>query len=142
MPDKERILSKIAELRGYMEELREFTPKTLKEYKASELKRRACERLLQIAIECTLDICDIIFSNLKLGVPSSEEDIIEKLNRKKVITNKTANKLKAMKGTRNILVHRYPYANDEKIFRSLTTELKDFNAFIKEILDFLAKEKK
>jgi uncharacterized protein YutE (UPF0331/DUF86 family) len=142
MVDKERILSKIAELRSYLEELKEITPKSFEEYEKTELNRRACERLLQISIECVLDVCDVIFSGLKLGVPASEEDIIEKLNRAGVITDGTTNKLKGMKQMRNVLVHRYPYVDDEKIYRSLTTEIRDFNVFIDEILKFLKKKEK
>jgi uncharacterized protein YutE (UPF0331/DUF86 family) len=142
MLDRERILSKIAELRGYLEKLKEITPKTFEEYEKSELNRRACERLLQISIECVLDVCDVIFSGLKLGVPVSEEDIIEKLNRARVITDEATNKLKGMKKTRNVLVHGYPYVDDEKIFGSLTKELKDFDIFIDEILKFLKKKEK
>lgn len=140
MVDEERALSKIAELRGYLNKLKEIIPKTLKEYKESEVKRRACERLLQISIECVLDLCDIIFSGLRLGVPTSEEDIIERLRKEKVITDETLQKLKGMRGVRNILVHRYPYVDDEKIYESLTKELKDFDIFIDEVLKFLKKE--
>ena len=142
MLDKERILSKIAELRSYLEELKKVTPKSFEEYEKLELNRRACERLLQISIECVLDVCDVIFSGLKLGVPASEEDIIEKLNRAGVNTDETTNKLKGMKQMRNVLVHRYPYVDDEKIYRSLTTEIRDFNVFIDKILNFLKKKEK
>ncbi len=137
MVDEERILSKITELKGYIKKLKEIIPKSFEEYEESEITRRACERLLQISIECVLDVCDIIFSQLKLGIPTGEEDIIERLAKEKVITKRTAQKLKEMKGVRNILVHRYPYVDDEKIFQSLTTELKDFDVFIGEILKFL-----
>jgi len=140
MVDEERVLSKIAELRGYLKKLKEIIPKTLNEYKESEVKRRACERLLQISIECVLDLCDIVFSGLRLGVPTSEEDIIERLRKEKVITDETFQKLKGMRGVRNILVHRYPYVDDEKIYESLTKELKDFDIFIDEVLKFLKKE--
>ncbi len=142
MVDRERILSKITELRSYLEELKKITPKSFEEYEKLELNRRACERLLQISIECVLDVCDVIFSGLKLGVPASEEDIIEKLNRAGVITDGTTNRLKGMKRMRNVLVHRYPYVDDEKIYRSLTAEIRDFNVFIDEILNFLKKKEK
>ncbi|MDI6847818.1 MAG: DUF86 domain-containing protein, partial [Candidatus Bathyarchaeia archaeon] len=108
-------MSKISELRGFLEKLKEIAPKTFEEYEQSEVKRRACERLLQISIECALDVCDVVFSGLRLGVPASEEDIIEKLNRAGVITDGTTSKLKGMKGMRNILVHGYPCVDDEKI---------------------------
>lgn len=141
MVDEERILAKIAELRGYLKKLKEIVPKTFEEYEESEIVRRACERLLQISIECVLDVCDMIFSQLKLGVPSGEEDIIERLMKEKVITKKTAQKLKGMRGVRNVLVHRYPYVDDEMIFKSLSEELKDFNIFIEEVLKFLKNRK-
>ena len=137
--DKERIVSKIAELKSYLRKIKEIVPLTFQEYKESEIKRRACERLLQISIQCVLDICDVIFVGLELGIPASTDDIIEKLEDRRVITDKTARKLKGMKGVRNILVHRYPYVDDEKIFENLTKELGDFYAFINEILNFLEK---
>ena len=137
MLDKERILSKISELKGYLEKLKSIVPTTFEEYKESEIKRRACERLLQVSIECVLDICDILFSNLKLGVPSSEENIIEKLREAKVISEEASKKLKRMKGMRNILVHRYPYVDDKKVFEALREELNDFYIFIEEVLNYL-----
>lgn len=139
--DKERILSKIAELKNYLKKLKEIVPKNFEEYEEDEVKRRACERLLQISIECVLDVCDMIFSGLKLGIPSGEEDIIESLKKEKVITKNVAEKLKDMRGARNFLVHRYPYVDDEIIFEVLTKELKDFDFFIEEILKFLKKAK-
>ncbi|RLI98408.1 MAG: hypothetical protein DRP00_02035 [Candidatus Aenigmatarchaeota archaeon] len=142
MLDEERILAKIAELRGYLKKLREITPKTFDEYEESEIVRRACERLLQISIECVLDICDMIFSGLELGIPTGEEDIIERIRKERVISEKTARKLKGMRSVRNILVHRYPYVDDERIFKNLKEELKDFDTFIGEILKFLKKSKK
>ena len=137
MVDEERILSKIAELKGYLKKIKEIVPPTFQEYEESEIKRRACERLLQISIQCVLDICDLIFVGLELGVPRSEEDIIERLKHEKVITSSTAQKLKGMKGVRSILVYRYPYVDDEKIFENLTKELNDFYVFIDEIIYFL-----
>jgi len=44
--------------------------------------------LLQISIEAVIDICNIFVSNLKLGLPSNEEEIVDKLINKKVLTVK------------------------------------------------------
>jgi len=139
MLDKERILSKISELKGYLEKLKRIVPSSFEEYEKSEIERRACERLLQISIECVLDICDLLFANLKLGVPASEVSIIEELKNASVISEEMSKKLKKMKGMRNILVHRYPYVDDKKVFEVLTKELNDFYEFIDEILKYLEK---
>ena len=78
MLDRERILAKIDELEGYLHDLRTIAPESFTVYQQIE-KRRACERLLQIAVECVIDICGLIVSGLRLGLPAEEDDIIEKL---------------------------------------------------------------
>src|SRR5438046_1994150 len=98
MIDKEKILSKIDDLNKYLDELDEIKPLNFDEYKKSIEKKRSCERLLQISIEAVIDICNIIISNLKLGIPSDEDMVFEKLGGKKIISVKVKNILKEMKG--------------------------------------------
>ena len=135
--DKDRILSKIDEMDSYLEELEEVKPKDIEDYKNSINKKRACERLLQISIEAIIDICNIIVSNLKLGLPSDEEDLFNKLEKKKIISSKSAKILIDMKSFRNILVHKYGVVDDELVFEMIDERLGDFNSFKKEILLFL-----
>lgn len=142
MVNKERILTKIKELQDYLKELKQIIPKTLEEYKASIEKKRACERLLHVSIECVLDVCDMIVEELDLGIPSDEEDILEKLKSAEVIPIEIVNKVKEMKRFRNVLVHRYGLVKDENVFEILTKDVKDINVFINEILEFLKKRRK
>jgi len=134
--DKERILSKIDELNLYLDELENIKPLDFKEYTSSIEKKRACERLLQILIETIIDIGNVLVSNLRLGVPSDEDDLFEKLKRKKIISPKMEKALKTMKGFRNILVHKYGKVDDELVFENLE-KLNDFSEFITEITKFL-----
>ena len=134
--DKKRILSKIDELDSYLDELDNIKPENLEEYKSSVKDKRACERLLQISIETVLDICNIITSNLKLGLPSDEDEIFNVLSRKKIISKNMADILSVMKGFRNILVHRYGEVDDELVFENLS-EIEDFEKFKEEILKFI-----
>jgi len=138
MIDKKKILSKIDELNNYLEELENIMPKDFEEYKNSIEKKRACERLLQISIETLIDIANILVSGLKLGIPSDEDILIEKLRNRRIISEKTAKKLNEMKGFRNILVHKYGEVDDELVFENLSN-LDDFEDFTKEILLFLKK---
>jgi len=135
--DKERILSNLDELESYLSEIEDIKPADLHEYKVSVEKRRACERLLQISIETVIDICNIIISELKLGLPSNEEEIFDKLEKKKIISPQMCGLLNDMKGFRNILVHKYGVVDDEIVFEMLSEKMKDFDAFKKEILLFL-----
>lgn len=45
MVDRDRVLAKLDELDGYLDELRTITPRNLEEYARIE-KKRSCERLL------------------------------------------------------------------------------------------------
>ena len=139
--DKERILKRLDDLNSYMEEIKESIPKTLEGYTNSRKTRRICERLLQISIEATIDVCSLMNKELKLGAPSDEDDMFNKLKGKKIISTSMQNTLKKMKGFRNILVHRYAEVDDELVFEFLKNDLKDFELFKKEILTFLKKQK-
>jgi len=108
----------------------------LDEYNGSIEKKRACERLLQISIENVIDICNIIISGLKLGIPSDEDIIFDKLRDKKVISMGMKNILIEMKGFRNILVHKYGKVDNERVFENIG-ELDDFDKFKEEIIRFL-----
>ena len=49
MLDHERVLAKLDELEGYLRELEAIAPRNLTDYRRIE-KKRACERLVQIAV--------------------------------------------------------------------------------------------
>jgi len=131
--DRPRILAKLDEFDGYLRELRAISPACMGDYLKIE-KKRACERLLQIAIECVIDIGNLFVSGLRLGLPAEENDIFEKLGRAGVISNDMVAVLKRMKGCRNILVHEYARVDDEIIFEAVSTKLGDFDDFRREII--------
>ncbi len=133
MLDRERILAKLADLEGYLVELRSVAPRSFQDYLKIETKR-SCERLLQISIEAVIDLCGLFVTGLRLGLPSEENDLFEKLARAGVITEARAETLKRIKGFRNILVHEYGGVDDEIVFRAATERLSDFDAFRQEIL--------
>ena len=136
--DENKVLSKIDQINSYLEEIEVIKPIDIEEYKNSIEKKRAIERLLQISVEAVIDICYIIVSGLKLGVPSDEDVLFEKFAEKKIISNKLTNTLKEMKGVRNILVHKYAHVKDERVYENLDN-LEDFNVFKEEILRFINK---
>jgi uncharacterized protein YutE (UPF0331/DUF86 family) len=133
MLDRDRIITKIDELEGYLKELRSIIPEGYDEYLLSIEKRRACERLLQISVECVIDICGLLISGLRLGLPSEESEIFEKLFLNNIVSEEMKDTLKSMKGFRNILVHDYAKLDNALIYEIATTRLIDFERFIKDI---------
>ncbi len=137
MIDKKRILAKVDELDGFLYELQSISPEDFKDYQRTEIKR-SCERLLQLSVECIIDICKIFVSNLKLGLPSEENDLFEKMESERIITEDMTVILKEMKGFRNILVHEYAVVDDEIVYTFIKTRMGDFKMFKKQVIDWMS----
>ena len=128
--DRLRILSKLDEMTRYVRELKGMLPGE-SEYLQDLIRRRACEKTVESAIESLIDVAAMIVSTERLGLPSDEENIFDMLVVKGTLSGEIAEKMKDMKGFRNILVHRYGDVEDERVYHYLTTCLNDFEDFEK-----------
>ena len=106
MVDRERLLAKLEEIDAYARELQTVAPASIDNYREPRTKR-ACERLLQIAIEAVIDVCGVLVKGFRLGLPAEEDDLFEKLAAGGVISVPMAGTLQRMRRFRNILVHEY-----------------------------------
>jgi uncharacterized protein YutE (UPF0331/DUF86 family) len=136
MLDKDRILAKVDELESYLDELKQIVPSRYDEYLRIE-KKRSCERLLQLCIECVIDICKLIVVQLRLGLPSEENDLFTKLEKKGLLSYQMAEVVRQMRGFRNILIHEYAAIDNELVYTYVNSRLEDFARFRKEILTVL-----
>ena len=137
--DRERILAKIDQLDAYIAELKGIVPESFAEYQRVE-KKRACERLLQVSIEVVIDICNLLVSGLRLGLPAEEEDLFRKLLNAGIVNKEMRDRLREMRGFRNILVHEYAQVDDRIVYEAVKTKLEDFALFRREVLEFLKSE--
>ncbi len=135
----QRLLVKLDELKQFYYELNDLLPNTPDEYLASRVIQRASERLIQISIECILDICSILVKELQLGVPHRDDDIFVKL-KNVVFDDETIETLRKMKRFRNRIVHRYGDLNYEQIYSLISILLSDILDFIQKIQDFLSRD--
>lgn len=131
--DEERILEKVDRLDQYLGEIQADPPDSLAEYEAD---KRKFERLFQLCIETTVDICAIILKEEGLGTPSDEESIIDKLVEADILSVELGEKVKRMRAFRNVLVHRYGEIDDEKVYRQFE-RLDDFREFRSEVMGYL-----
>ena len=134
--DRERILAKIDQLDAYVAELKGIVPESFAEYQRVE-KKRACERLLQVSIAVVIDICNLLVSGLRLGLPAEEEDLFRKLLSAGIVDEEMRDSLREMRGFRNILVHEYAQVDDRLIYEAVKTKLEDFTLFRRDILLYL-----
>lgn len=136
MVDPDRILAALDGLEGYLRELRQIAPAGLQEYARIEI-RRSCERLLQVCVESVIDICSQLVAGFRLGLPSDENDLFEKLEAAGHISVELKQRLRKMKAFRNILVHQYAQVDDRIVFGIVSERLGDFDEFADTIRDVL-----
>jgi len=124
----------------YVEELQSMLPDQ-EEYQQDLIRRRACEKTIEVAIESLIDVCAMIVSAQQFGLPENEENIFDMLIEKKILSSKFGEKLKDMKGFRNILIHRYGHVDDEMVYHNLSGCMNDFYEFENYIILYLQKQK-
>lgn len=137
----EIIRKKIAEIQGSLEMLRANLPESLEEFELLGLVKDGMYKRIEFCIEDVFDICAIINADLKLGIPRSDDDILEILVKKGIFDEEMKKKLKGMKGFRNIIVHRYAGIDDRLAFEFFNEKLADFEEFIVKITDFINAKK-
>lgn len=97
-------------------------------------------RELQIAIEACIDISTHIISEKGWETPERYRDVVEILERHRVIPKNYKEKLSKMIAFRNIIVHEYLQVDLKTVYRILH-QLDDFREFANHIENFLKKEK-
>ena len=137
MKFNDKIIAKLDQMKQYLTELGGILPDTVDEYMESLKIRRACEKTIELAIETVIDVISGVIAEKRLGVPSSEESIIQIAQKNKMLSIALAKKIQEMKGFRNVLVHKYGEVDDERVYTYLSEELEDFEVFEREIVKFL-----
>ncbi len=138
--EKKRILMKLGEIGKYIEELEEILP-TEEDYNHNLTIRRACEKTIELALEALISIISLIVARERLGFPEDEDNLITLLQKKQLLSTKMCITLKAMKGFRNILVHKYGEIDNEQAYEFLSNNLEDFNLFEREVKKYLGTKK-
>jgi len=133
------IQQKLREIEDSLSLIKENLPSEVDEFKAMGLPKDGIYKRLEFSIQNLVDIFSLIYSSLKLGTPSSLDDIFKGLLNKKIFSVKVISLVQEMKGLRNILIHRYGKIDDEIIYELLTERLGDFELIIGAIEKHLKK---
>lgn len=95
------------------------------------------ERYLQLAIQAISDANHLVIIDLGLPRPADNYEAVSILFNKKVISGELADKLTAMVGLRNILVHEYGKIDRARIYQILTTQLEDIEKYQNQVLAYI-----
>ncbi len=128
---------KLQEMAESVELIERNLPDSVGQFRQLGLIKDGIYKRAEYAIENVFDVCAILNADLRLGVPGTDEDILENLVQHGVLSPGMRQNLKAMKGFRNIVVHRYGAIDDALAFSILKEHIGDFSLFRREIGRFL-----
>ncbi|AKA47949.1 hypothetical protein IX51_01310 [uncultured archaeon] len=131
------IYTKITEIEESVEIIKENLPANVDDFSRLGIIKDGIYKRAEFAIENVFDICHIINADLSLGIPSSEEDVIENLRNKGILHASLSLKILSMRKFRNIVVHRYGKIDDIVAYNLLNEGLDDFSVFNEHIRHFL-----
>ena len=115
----ELIKHKLISIKENIELVKENIPDNLDEFKKLGLIKDGIYKKIEVSIQEIINICSIINSDLKIGIPSNRDEIISALENEKVLSKELGKKVRELKGFRNFLVHRYGRIQDEIAYEDI-----------------------
>jgi len=137
MVDKTLILRKLAELEGYLAQIKEYQEITVEQYSRDWKIQRIIERTLQMMIETCVDIAGHIISDSGYRAPKSYSDTFKVLNEAGVLNEMHFERMSNMAKFRNVVVHHYDRVDSEIVVHILKNNLNDFSDFKDTIINEL-----
>lgn len=134
MVDQDRLASILANLQGYLKKLRLLATLPEDKFLQEFTNVESAKRLLQVSIECCLDLAHHIVAERGYRTPNDYYDTFVVLYENGVIPEDFLPILRRMVGFRNRLVHLYWEIDDRMIYQILQENLGDFETYIHYIL--------
>lgn len=142
MIDKNRINAKIIFINERLSALRELASLDENEFKQDKRNIGSACYWLQTTVESMIDIAQHIAvkKGLIKSTDISSADFFEELAAAGIISKENMRKYRMMIKFRNRIVHLYQQVSEDEVIKILKEDLNDFETFLKEIANFIAKK--
>ncbi|MCJ7579307.1 MAG: DUF86 domain-containing protein [Candidatus Aminicenantes bacterium] len=137
MVKPEVIENRIKKLQTYLEKLVELKNINKNEFISDFRNSSSAKYLLQVSIECCLDIANHIIASEKYRSPDDYADSFRILNEQKIVPDSFIDRLIEMAKFRNRIVHIYWEIDEDLVYDIIQNYLSDFELFIQSILKVL-----
>ena len=135
----DEIASKLEHLREYVTILKDYQYHKIEELQTDHTLKGAIERYLEVALECTIDIGEMIISREKLKRPESYQEVFLILGEQGILPKNFAITFAPSAGFRNRLVHMYAKIDIGRLHYYLQNNMGDIEQFGKYIAQYLIK---
>jgi uncharacterized protein YutE (UPF0331/DUF86 family) len=137
MVDRDKIEGLFRHLQRYTAYLREIAEQERPDFLRDPKSIGSARYYLQVSIEACISIANHIIATERLRSPKDYKDSFQVLHEAGILPADVTRTMRELAGLRNLLVHLYWDVDDEMIYAGISTELADFEAFVRCILDFL-----
>ena len=135
--NSETINSILSNLHSYQNKLAILATYPFDDFSQDFTKIESAKYLLQISIQCCLDIAFHIISEKGYSPAQDSYDAFVILQKKGIFPESIMPTLRQMVSFRNRVVHLYWEVDDVIVYEILQNNLSDFTTFVHHILDFL-----
>jgi len=136
MVDPAVVASRIDRLRGYLSKLRILAKLSPQEFISDFKNVESSKHLLQVSIECCLDLAHHIVADGSFRTPSDYYDTFLVLSEEAIIPTSFLPTLRQMVSFRNRVVHLYWEVDNTMVYQILQENLGDFDTYLGYILDY------
>lgn len=134
-----KLKGKLEALHSYQLDLHKLAEFSRDDFTADFMKINSAKYLLQVSVECCLDIGTHVIASEHFKTADTYSEIFPILAQNNVITEEFAQRLVRMARFRNRLVHLYWEVENEMIYDILQNNLTDFKEFSSAIASLIAK---
>lgn len=140
MSNKDLLTQLVSKLEEYLKKL-EFLQKYNKEEFLENWQIEVqVDRMMQLIIECSIDIGEEILSGIKVRAPKTYKETFLLLRQNKVIDDYLMKKLQDLCDFRNELVHDYLFLGPEKIYDKFVITSEIIEEYLGKIKSFISKK--
>lgn len=140
MVDPETLASILGNLRGHLRKLAILAALPEATFIQDFTNVESAKHLLQVSVECCLDIAHHIVADEGYRTPTNYYDTFMVLHENGILPKTFMPTLRQMVSFRNRVVHLYWDVDDAMVYRILQENLSDFETYTRYILDFTAVE--
>jgi len=131
------INSILTNLQNYQKKLAILAAYARSDFLQDFTKVESAKYLLQISVQCCLDIAYHIISEKGYSPAQDSYDAFVILQKKGIFPDSFMPTLRQMVSFRNRVVHLYWEVDEAVVYEILQNNLGDFNTFVNHILDFM-----
>lgn len=138
--EKASIRIRLEKLQEFIALLKQYRKLSWLAFKNDLTVQGAAQHYFILAIECCLDIGEIIIADCRFRHPTDNRDVFRILGEHRVLSKPFAEKFMLAAGFRNLLVHGYTKVDMEKVYQHLRKDLGQFSTFAKSVSLFTSKQ--